>query len=65
MVSFGVYAALSTLALATTVGYAKHTREQFYSTVIFLVDTKICVCVLCNFTHDRAWIRGIEIIVDS
>ena len=49
MVSFGIYAALSTLALATTVGYAKHTREQFYSTVIFLVDTKFCVFVIGNF----------------
>ena len=54
MVSFGAYAALSTLALATTVGYAKHTREQFYSTVIFLVDTKVCVCVLCNFALVRS-----------
>jgi len=48
MVSFGLYAAVSVLALAATVGYAQQTRLQFYPTVIFLVSSKFCVMVLGN-----------------
>ena len=48
MVSLRLYAAVSALALASTIGYAQQTRVQFYPTIIYLVSSKVSLMILGN-----------------
>lgn len=44
-----LYSILSTCAAVGVVSHAAYTRKQFYPAVIYLVTSKFCIMVMCNF----------------